>query len=179
MTSASHRIKTSTDQLASLPQELTFDTLTGELLAQRTIPFRTHRVLHYVGTACRFPCDARTREELTETLSVHDQWRDNLIVESDRLLDLLDSGRVSGGAVAMFRRILLGLAGRNLWFGSISDVGTKREAYELVNADLITVTKQGRTLPTKVRIHPWYGWRGDLMAREPLLRQWVGVALGE
>ena len=80
------------------------------------------------------------------------------------------------GAVKVFRQILLGLAGRNIWFGKLADIGTKREIGDLTRADLIRVIRQGKTMPTKVTVHPWYGWRGDRMSRQSYIGAWIGIA---
>ncbi|MCY1280793.1 hypothetical protein D9M68_343550 [compost metagenome] len=176
---AIERIKTVIDHDAN--KELTFDTATGELLAVRKAPqLRTHKITVDVGTQCRHPIAARTAEELFEILSVHDQWLGQLIVESDRLLDLMESGVASAGAVSAFRQILKGLAGRNFWFGRLADVGTRREVAELAEAGLIRITQQGgKTLPTKIAVHPWYGWRGDRSVRQAHLNGWLGLACGD
>jgi hypothetical protein len=174
MTTFSNRLKTITDFTAE--QELTFDTHTGEVLASRKEIIKRHRVTIDVGRQCRYPADARTSEELAEILSVHDHWADNLIVEADKLLDLLEAGAISAGAIKLFRQILLGLAGRNIWFGKLADIGTKREIGDLTRADLIRVIRQGKTMPTKVIVHPWYGWRGDLMSRQSYIGAWICIA---
>ena len=83
-----------------------------------------------------------------EILSVHDQWINNLTAEADKLLDLLGTEEITAGVVKVFRQILLGLAGRNIWFGKLADIGTKREIGDLTRAGLIDVTRQGKTLPT-------------------------------
>lgn len=174
MTTVSNRLRTTIDTTTS--HELTFDTQTGEVLASQKVTIKKHTITTDVGTQCRFPIAARTSEELLEILSVHDQWVNNLTVEADKLLDLLETGEITAGAVKVFRQILLGLAGRNIWFGKLADIGTKREIGDLTRADLIRVTRQGKTLPTKVTVHPWYGWRGDLMSRQSYIGAWIGIA---
>lgn len=174
MTTVSNRLKTTIDITAE--QELTFDTHTGEVLVSRKEFIKRHRVATDVGKQCRHPVDARTSEELAEILSVHDHWSDNLTVEPDKLLDLLEAGVISAGAIKLFRQILLGLAGRNIWFGKLADMGTKREIGDLTRADLIRVIRQGKTMPTKVTVHPWYGWRGDRMSRQSYIGAWICIA---
>ena len=98
-------------------------------------------------------------------------------VEADKLLDLLETGVITAGAVKLFRQILLGLAGRNIWFGKLADIGTKREIGDLSRAGLIRVTRQGKTLPTKVTVHPWYGWRGDLTSRQSYIGDWTDIGI--
>ncbi|WP_095055538.1 hypothetical protein [Pseudomonas sp. Irchel s3b2] len=172
MTIISNRLKTTID--ITTEQELTFDTHTGEVLVSRKEIIKRHRVTTDVGKQCRHPVDARNFEELAEILSVHDHWADNLTVEADKLLDLLETGKITAGAVRLFRQILLGLAGRNIWFGKLADIGTKREIGDLSQAGLIRVIRQGKTLPTKVTVHPWYGWRGDLASRQSYIGDWIG-----
>lgn len=174
MTTVSNRLKTTTDSAAK--QELTFDTHTGEVLLSRKEIIKRYEVTTDVGKQCRCPVDARTSEELAEILSVHDHWADNLTIEPDKLLDLLEAGAVSAGAIKLFRQILLGLAGRNIWFGKLADMGTKREIGDLTRADLIRVIRQGKTMPTKVTVHPWYGWRGDRMSRQSYIGSWICIA---
>ncbi|MBU0807798.1 MAG: hypothetical protein KKB36_08145 [Gammaproteobacteria bacterium] len=174
MTIVSNRLRIITDTTSS--HELAFDTQTGEVLASQKVTVKKHTITTDVGTQCRYPVDARTFEELLEILSVHDRWTDNLNVEADKLLDLLEKGTITAGAVKVFRLILHGLAGRNIWFGKLADMGTKREIGDLSRADLIRVTRQGKTLPTKVTVHPWYGWRGDLMSRQSYIGSWIGIA---
>lgn len=173
MTIVSDRLKTIIDTCTG--HELTFDSQTGEVLASRKVIIKRSTVTTDVGKQCRHPVNARTTEELAEILSVFDHWADNLIVESDKLLDLLETGETTIGALRLFRRILLGLAGRNIWFGKLADFGTKREIGDLSRAGLIQVVRQGKTLPTKVTVHPWYGWRGDLIARQAYIGDWIGI----
>ena len=175
MTTVSNRLRTITDTTTS--HELTFDTQTGEVLASRKVIINKHSITTDVGKQCRYPVDARNSEELAEILSVHDHWADNLTVEADKLLDLLETGEITAGAVRLFRQILLGLAGRNIWFGKLADIGTKREIGDLSRAGLIHVTRQGKTLPTKVTVHPWYGWRGDLTSRQSYIGDWIDIGI--
>lgn len=174
MTTVSNRLKTTIDTTTG--HELTFDTYTGEILVSQKEIIKRHKVTTDVGSQCRHPVDARTSEELTEILSVHDYWADNLTIEPEKLLDLLETGAISVGAIKLFRQILLGLAGRNIWFGKLADVGTKREIGDLTRAGLIRVIRQGKTMPTKVTVHPWYGWRGDRMSRQSYIGAWICIA---
>lgn len=175
MATVSNRLRTTTDTTTS--HELTFDTQTGEVLASRKVIINKHSITIDVGKQCRHPVDARNSEELAEILSVHDHWADNLTVEADKLLDLLETGEITAGAIKLFRQILLGLAGRNIWFGKLADIGTKREIGDLSRAGLIRVTRQGKTLPTKVTVHPWYGWRGDLTSRQSYIGDWIDIGI--
>lgn len=175
MATVSNRLRTTTDTTTS--HELTFDTQTGEVLASRKVIINKHSITIDVGKQCRHPVDGRNSEELAEILSVHDHWADNLTVEADKLLDLLETGEITAGAIKLFRQILLGLAGRNIWFGKLADIGTKREIGDLSRAGLIRVTRQGKTLPTKVTVHPWYGWRGDLTSRQSYIGDWIDIGI--
>lgn len=176
MTTVFDRLRMITDTTTG--QELTFDTQTGEVLLSRKVAIKKHTITTDVGEQCRYPVDSRTFEELAEILSVHDRWADNLTIEADKLLDLLETGVITAGAIKLFRQILLGLAGRNIWFGRLADIGTKRDIGDLSRTGLICVIRQGRTLPTKVTVHPWYGWRGDLSSRQSYLGAWVGIGDG-
>jgi hypothetical protein len=173
MISVSNRLRITTDAITN--HELIFDTQTGEVLASRKVTVKKRSITTDVGKQCRHPVDARDPEELAEILSVHDCWIDILTVEADKLLDLLATGEITSGGIKLFRQILLGLAGRNIWFGKLTDIGTKREIGELSRAGLIRVTRQGKTLPTKVTVHPWYGWRGDLTSRQHFIGGWIGI----
>lgn len=174
MTTVQNLIKTTLDTQSG--HELTFDIRSGEILASQKVTVNKHTITTDVGTQCRYPVAARTSEELLEILSVHDHWIDNLSFEADKLLDLLETGEITAGAVKVFRQILLGLAGRNIWFGKLADIGTKREIGDLTRADLIRVTRQGKTMPTKVTVHPWYGWRGDRMSWQSYIGAWICIA---
>lgn len=174
MTAISNRLKTTND--VATGHQITFDTYTGEILVSQKEVIKRYKVTSDVGSQCRYPVDARTSEELTGILSVHDHWADNLTVEPEKLLDLLETGAISVGAIKLFRQILLGLAGRNIWFGKLGDVGTKREIGDLTGAGLIRVIRQGKTMPTKVTVHPWYGWRGDRMSRQAYIGDWICIA---
>ncbi|MGI4836487.1 MAG: hypothetical protein ACRYF9_02595 [Janthinobacterium lividum] len=171
MTTVSNRLRSTTDTFTG--HELTFDIRTGEVLASRTVIINKHSISTDVGKQCRYPVDARNSEELVEILSVHDRWSDSLTVEAEKLLDLLESGHISVGALKLFRKILCRLAGRNIWFGKLTEIGSKREIGDLSRAGLIRVTRQGKTLPTKVAVHPWYGWRGDLSSRQSYIGGWI------
>ena len=175
MTNVQNNIKTTLD--AQTGHELTFYIRSGEILASRKVIVKKHTITTDVGKQCRHPVNARTSEELLEILSVHDHWADNLTIEADKLLDLLETGVITAGAVKLFRQILLGLAGRNIWFGKLADIGTKREIGDLSRAGLIRVTRQGKTLPTKVTVHPWYGWRGDLTSRQSYIGDWIDIGI--
>lgn len=174
MTTVSNRLRSTIDTITG--HELTFDSQTGEVLASRKVIIKKHSISTDVGKQCRYPVDARNLEELVEILSVHDQWSDNLTVEAEKLLDLLESELITTGALKLFRQILCGLAGRNIWFGKLTDIGSKREIGDLSRAGLIRVTRQGRSLPTKVAVHPWYGWRGDLTSRQSYIGSWIKIA---
>lgn len=175
MTTVSNRLKTTIDTTAE--RELTFDTHTGEVLVSRKEIIKKHSITTDVGKQCRYPVDARTFEELAEILSVHDRWADNLTIEPDKLLDLLETGTVTAGAIKLLRHLINGLAGRNIWFGKLADIGSKREIGDLSRAGLIRVIRQGKTLPTKVIVHPWYGWRGDLAGRQAYIGNWIGIGI--
>lgn len=82
---------------------------------------RHHRCGHVM------PIAARTSKELIEFFSVYDSGSTILTVEADKLLDLLETGEITAGAVKAFRQILLRLAGRNIWFCKLANIGTKRE----------------------------------------------------
>lgn len=176
MTTVSNRLRTITDTITG--HELTFDIQTGEVLLCRKAILKKHSITTDVGQQCRYPVDARNSEELAEVLSVHDQWTDSLIAEADKLLDLLETGVITAGAVKVFRQILLGLAGRNIWFGKLAEIGTKREVGDLSRAGLIRVIRQGKSFPTKVTVHPWYGWRGDLTSRQSYIDGWIDISVG-
>ncbi|WP_313337995.1 hypothetical protein [Stutzerimonas nitrititolerans] len=137
----------------------------------------------YVGIDTRFPGEARDAEELMEALSVHDHWGNQLHFEAYNVLQLLDVG-ISGDAVRIFTFIAERLAGRNYWYGRLEDLDDqlglsertrKRAVKELVDANLMQVDPQGRGRPTKVSVHPWYAYRGDIAGIEPALKDWVAL----
>lgn len=103
MTTVSNLLKTTIDTTTG--HELTFDTYTGEILVSQKKIIKRYSVTTDVGEQCRYPVHARTSEELAEILSVHDLWADSLTIEPDKLLDLLEAGAVSAGAIKLFRQM--------------------------------------------------------------------------
>lgn len=163
----------------------TVDYMTGEILASsEPLPKTPPRPVHIsktVGIDTPWPCMARDDDELKEAVQPFDHWLDRLYIEDGHLLGLLRVG-ISGSAIRLLQHLSEQLSGHNYWFGKLKDLSgqlglperTVRAALEeLDGAGLIERTPQGKSWPTRIRIHPWYAWRGDLANREPALRAWV------
>ncbi len=140
-----------------------------------------HWVRSDVGVDTRFPCDAREPEELKEAVAVHDRWGNLPNVNHYGILNLLDMG-ISKDAVRVFTHFAENLVSRNYWFGRLDDLDgslglatrtRKRAVADLVEAGLLLVETQGKALPTRVTVHPWYSCRGDCMGMEPALAAWL------
>ncbi len=157
---------------------------TGEIIhSSRRLP--RHRaqpdVKAYVGEETKWPVEARDADELRESIRHFDYWIDALYLDERKLLDLLE-GTTTAGAVRLLRHFAENLAGRNYWFGHIGELSAvlampdrsvQRGLKELVDNNLIKRTAQGKNWPTKVCIHPWIAWRGDLQARNDALARWT------
>lgn len=157
---------------------LRVDSSTGEVLGD-LVP--KHIVELKQGSDTVFPAQAKSVTQLARAVSVHDQWSTNLVYYADRVLDLLDQG-VSSEAVRIFKHICPKLEGRNIWFGQLKELGdelgqaniTQRRAVaELKAANLMRVEKQGRGQPSRVLVHPWYGFRGDRSLQDQYIKDWI------
>ncbi|KTT37012.1 hypothetical protein SB18R_13270 [Pseudomonas oryzihabitans] len=157
------------------------DTETGELRNYAPAVIRTHTVELDQGSDTVFPAQAKSATQLARAVSVHDQWSTNLVYYADRVIDLLDQG-VSGEAVRILKHICPKLEGRNIWFGQLKELGeelglagrtTERAVAELKAANLIRVEKQGRGQPSRVLVHPWYGFRGDRSLQDQYIKDWT------
>ncbi|MBK3874001.1 hypothetical protein [Stutzerimonas frequens] len=140
-----------------------------------------HWVKLDVGVDTCFPCDAREPQELKEAAAVHDRWGNLPNVNHYGITHLLDMG-VSRDAVRAFTHFAECLVSRNYWFGKLDDLDDsldlatrtrKRAVAELVEAGLLLVETQGKALPTRVAVHPWYSYRGDCKGLEPALAAWL------
>lgn len=136
-----------------------------------------------VGIDTRYPAEARNAEELFDALSVHDPHLSDLNVEYDRLLGLLDTGH-SVLAVKVFRFICEQLDGWNYWFGRVADLLTEfydrgrasvYRAWSSLQPMLLRV-EPIRTLGTlRVRVNPWYAWRGARYLQGPAISNWYAA----
>jgi len=167
------------------PDTYLVDVESGEILNQQQplqpVRKRDLRRCNDVGVTTPWPALARDAEELTAALEPFDWWQDKLHVDTRKVLGLLDAG-LNDRAVRTFHQLAKGLAGRNVWFGSIeelrSSLQTSKRALERALADLekfglIARKHQGRHWPLRITLHPWYAWRGDLTLREPTLQAWT------
>ncbi|MGP0148142.1 hypothetical protein [Pseudomonas oryzihabitans] len=154
------------------------DNKTGEQLGD---PVHKHTIKLDQGGDTVFPAQAKSATQLARAVSVHDQWSTQLMYYSDRVLDLLDQG-VSSEAVRIFKRLCGSLEGRNIWFGQLKELGdelglagrtAERAVAELKAANLIRVEKQGRGQPSRVLVHPWYGFRGDRSLQDQYIKDWT------
>lgn len=157
---------------------------TGEIIhSTRKLPrYRAQaNVTAYVGKDTKWPAEARDAEELRKSVLPFDHWLDAHYLDERKLLDLLGT-TVSVGAIRLLRHFAEHLAGRNYWFGHIGELSAvlampdrsiQRSLKELVDNKLITRTAQGKNWPTKVSVHPWIAWRGDLQARNDALARWT------
>jgi len=165
------------------------DTETGEvILADRKLPepkqIQQYRVEAYVGIDTAWPAKARDAAELTAALSPFDHWLDALHIDEGKILGLLDQG-VSADALRILKYLAERLSGRNYWFGRMNEIdpalnmptrSRERAVAELVKCSLIEVGATSKHWPTRVSVHPWYAFRGDLQAREQCLAAWANLA---
>ncbi|WP_285960560.1 hypothetical protein [Pseudomonas tohonis] len=162
------------------------DAATGEVIyASRTLPKhrKVRRVDVEVGVGTRWPSEARDATELYEATSLFDLWQSEHYVNGGKLLDLLGHG-VSSNAIRLLRHLADNITARNYWFGRISDLAQtlqmptrslERAMQELTSINAVKRKTQGRNWPTRISVHPWYAWRGDLMPRDPAYAEWVGL----
>ncbi len=152
---------------------------TGELVGYGTKG--PHYVESYVGDETVYPKQAKNAQALRNAASVHDRYADSLTFYPDRLLDLLDAG-VHTVAVRILRRLCESLTGRNVWFGSLTDVRVAmdvpersftRAVAELSAARLVVVRKLGQGKRTQVEVHPWYAFKGDRQLQQQYLSGWL------
>lgn len=191
------------EQLPSLPTELVeaktvavvpcglgirffVDVETGEILnpteqVQRRLPKRDLRKSAYVGITTPWPASARDEDELCRAVESFDWWKDQLMVNANNILQLLNVG-LSDKAVRVFHHLALAISGRNVWFGSVAGLTeslgipqrtVERALTELEQWQLIERKHQGRHWPLKIRLHPWYAWRGDRLIRGQALKEWA------
>lgn len=157
---------------------------TGEIIhSSRKLP--KYRALPdakaYVGEETKWPAEARDADELRDSIRHFDYWIDVHYLDERKLLDLL-GGTTSAGAVRLLRHFAENLAGRNYWFGYIGELSAalgmpdrsvQRGLKELADSNLIRRNPQGKNWPTKISVHPWITWRGDLLARNDALARWT------
>lgn len=136
-----------------------------------------------VGIDTRYPAEARNPEELCEALSVHDPHLADLNIEYDRLLGLLDAGH-SVLAVKVFRFICERLDGWNYWFGRVADLLTEFDgcgrasvyrAWSSLQPILVRVEPIRNLGTLRVRVNPWYAWRGARYLQSPAVSNWYAV----
>ena len=133
----------------------------------------------FVGVDTCYPVNALDAEQLVRALSVHDPFLHDLRVDYDRLLQLLDMG-VSSQAVRILRAVCERLDGWNYWLGCMADLAsitgasqaTFYRAWNELQCSLLRVDRL--TLPglVRVRVNPWYAWRGSLYMRGPAIERW-------
>jgi len=157
---------------------------TGEIIhSSRKLPKYSAApcVAAYVGEETKWPAEARDADELREAIRHFDYWIDAHYIDERKLLDLLGSTS-SAGAVRLLRHFAENLAGRNHWFGHIGELSAalampdrsvQRGLKELADTNLIRRSPQGKNWPTKISVHPWIAWRGDLLARNDALARWT------
>lgn len=171
--------------VTDMGRHYTVDFRTGEILASSDpLPRTPPRPVHTsktVGIDTPWPCMARDEDELREAIQPFDHWLDRHYLEEANLLGLLRTG-ITGSAIRLLQHLAEQLSGHNYWFGKLKNLSvqlglserTVRAALaELERAGLIERTTQGKSWPTRIRIHPWYAWRGDLFDRKRALGEWV------
>ena len=166
------------------------DVATGEIIhATRKLPKRrsVRAIEVYVGVDTRWPSEARDAEELATATTPFDWWPDLHYVSRGKFLDLLDH-QASSNAVRVLRYIAENLAGRNHWFGTISDLETalampkrtlERALQELTTMNALKRKTNGKAWPARFSVHPWYAWKGDLQGRDAAYSEWVGLRPAE
>lgn len=162
------------------------DPNTGQIIhSTRKLPrYRVvRRIDVYVGLDTKFPTQARDNEELIEALVPFDTWLDNSYFSATRALELLASG-APGTAVCTLSHLAQNLSGRNYWFGRIEDLAkalntpqrsVERALKDLEGMNIVKRKTQGRQWPTRIAVHPWYAWRGDLQGRDSAYTDWLSV----
>lgn len=162
------------------------DVATGEIIhATRKLPKqRVVRTIDVdVGTDTRWPSEARDAEELIAATAPIDWWPDQHYINGRKFLDLLDA-QVSANAVRLLRHISENLTARNHWFGRMEDLAQalqmpsrtlERALQELTSINAVKRQTGGKTWPTRISVHPWYAWKGDLLWRDPAYAEWLGV----
>lgn len=137
-----------------------------------------------VGVDTRFPTEARNPEELFEAISVHDPHLADLNIEYDRLLGLLDTGH-SVLAVKIFRFICERLDGWNYWFGRVAELLTEFDdcgrasvyrAWSSLQPMLVRAEPVRNLGTLRVRVNPWYAWRGARYLQTPAISNWYAAA---
>jgi len=136
-----------------------------------------------VGVDTRWPSEARNAEELQAATAPYDWWSDKQYVSGAKFLDLLDN-QVSPNAVRLLRHLAMNLAGRNHWFGKMADLERaiglptrtlERALQELSSINVVRRRNNGRAWPTRLSVHPWYAWKGDLLGRDDAYAEWLDI----
>lgn len=163
------------------------DPNTGQIIhSTRKLPrYRVvRRIDVYVGLDTKFPAQARDNEELGEALAPFDTWLDNKYFSATKAIELLAAG-ASGTAVCTLSHLAQNLSGRNYWFGRIEDLAkaldtpqrsVERALKDLESMNIVKRKTQGRQWPTRIAVHPWYAWRGDLQGRDIAYSDWLGIS---
>lgn len=162
------------------------DAATGEIIhATRKLPRnRLVRAIEVdIGVDTCWPSTARDADELHKATSPYDWWSDQHYVSRDKFLDLLDK-QTSSNAVRVLRYLSENLSGRNHWFGKMADLEQalqmptrtlERALQELSSINAVRRKAQGPSWPTRISIHPWYAWKGDLLGRDDAYSCWLGI----
>ncbi|MGE6790996.1 hypothetical protein ACQKFS_03105 [Pseudomonas guineae] len=159
---------------------------TGEIIySTKKLP--RHRVVRTVsatvGIDTKWPSEARDADELRTATAPFDRWENEQYLSGNKLLDLLDN-QVSSNAVRALRYVSQNLTARNHWFGTINDLAAalplpkrtlERSLKELTTINALKIRSQGKNWPTRISVHPWLAWRGDLLFRDAACRDWVGL----
>ncbi len=137
-----------------------------------------------VGIDTRYPAEARNPEELFDALSVHDPFLVDLNVQYDRLLGLFDVGH-SVLTVKVFRFICERLHGWNYWFGRVADLLTAFDgcgrasvyrAWAALQPALVRIEPIRDLGTLRVRVNPWYAWRGARYLQSPAIDNWYAAS---
>jgi DNA-binding transcriptional ArsR family regulator len=166
------------------------DPNTGLILhSTRKLP--RHRVVSkievYVGLDTKLPTQARDSEELSEALIPFDAWLNKKYFSAKKALDLLRTCATKN-AVCTLSHLAQNLSGRNYWFGRIEDLAkaldtpqrsVERALKDLESMNIVKRKAQGRQWPTRITVHPWYAWRGDLQGRDAAYSDWLGISPAE
>jgi DNA-binding transcriptional ArsR family regulator len=168
----------------------TADQTTGEILhATRKLPLRRieRKIEVYVGSDTKFPSQARDSDELFAAIIPFDNWLDKQYFSPAKAIELLGAG-ASGAAVRTLDYLAQNLAGRNYWFGRIEDLTkaldtpkrtVERALKDLESMGVVKRKTQGRSWPTRITVHPWYAWRGDLLWRDSAYSEWLNLSSAE
>lgn len=158
---------------------------TGEILEQQSTktppkPVYVNRIDKYVGIDTRFTGQARDAQELLEAAEVFDPFVTQQGTDYRNLLDLLPSA-LKPTELLVFRYLCEHLTARNYWFGSMVELteafpaqsrSSLYQTLKVLENGLIRRCNKGERGLLRIKVHPWYSFRGASFYRESALAEW-------